>query len=312
MSIEFRTLRGILRAVNGVDLTVGQAEVLAIVGETGCGKSVTARALTGLLDRNAEMKTGEILLAGRQLANLNAGEWRRIRGKAIGMVFQDPLTSFDPVYPVGVQFMEYLRAYEKISTKQARSMILDALATVRLGDPERVCSSLPSQLSGGMRQRVMIAMATILHPLLLIADEPTTSLDVTVQAGILRELQRLKQTEGCAMIVITHDLGVVAELADRVAVMYAGRIVETGSVFDIFHRPAHPYTTALLRSFRELTEDGYLKAIPGELPDPVRLPPGCSFAPRCCCAEALCHEKPPRTVSHSDGRTVSCCCPLST
>lgn len=301
-----------MRAVNGVDLAVREAEVLAIVGETGCGKSVTARAIMGLLDRSAQIEKGEIILQGRHLLKLDEGEWRRIRGKEVSMVFQDPLTSFDPVYPVGAQFMEYLRTHQGISRRQAKTMILDALAVVRLAEPERVYNSLPSQLSGGMRQRAMIAMATVLHPLLLIADEPTTSLDVTVQAGIIRELQRLQQAAGCAMIVITHDLGVVAELADRVAVMYAGRIVETGTVFDIFHRPAHPYTSALLNSFRELTEDGYLRAIPGELPDPVRLPPGCSFAPRCCCAENHCHEKPPETIGHSDGRTISCCRPLNT
>ncbi|MCL6635965.1 MAG: ABC transporter ATP-binding protein [Peptococcaceae bacterium] len=310
LSVVFRTPGGVVRAVRDVSFAMEKGRVLAVVGESGCGKSVTARSVMGLLEEPGEITGGQVSLEGVDLLSLPEREKRKIMGSRVSMVFQDPLTSFDPVFTIGAQFMEVFAAHRRLPRPEARRQVLKMLAAVRLQDPERVFRSYPFQLSGGMRQRVMIAMAMALKPALLIADEPTTALDVTVQAGIIGELRKLKRATGCALLIITHDLGVVAEIADDVLVMYAGRVVEKGSVDDIFYRPAHPYTAALLRSFYGAEEKGYLFSISGQPPDLRDLPPGCSFAPRCPSVQALCLEKEPDPVGAGRNRGASCWYPL--
>lgn len=312
LNTSYFTAAGEIKAVRDVSFSLYAGEILAVVGESGCGKSVTARSLLRLIDSPGCIKSGRVFLNGVNLLNLTENELRRRRGTEISMVFQDPMTSFDPVYTVGQQLTEALLAHEKIPRREAIRRALQMLAAVSLHDPERVFGSYPFQLSGGMRQRVMIAAALAMKPKVLIADEPTTALDVTVQSGILAELQRLNRETGCALILITHDLGVVAELADRVAVMYAGRIVETGGVYEIFDNARHPYARALLSSINPTREDGWLTTIPGQPPDLARLPAGCSFAVRCPAASGRCRhcepslypasERPPAASEHQ----VSC------
>jgi ABC-type dipeptide/oligopeptide/nickel transport system ATPase component len=245
---RFRTRHGEVRAVNGVSFEIAPGETLGLVGESGCGKTVTALSLVGLIDPPGEIYSGEVLLDEQNLLELNRKELREIRGKEIAFVFQDPLSSLNPVLSIGTQLTETIIAHERVTRDAARLRAVDLLDRVGLPGPEKLLHRYPFQLSGGMRQRVMIAMALSLHPRILIADEPTTALDVTVQAQILAEMRRLKREFGTAILLITHDLGVVAELADSVAVMYAGSIVEMGSIQDIFERPGHPYTRALLKS----------------------------------------------------------------
>ncbi|KNZ71116.1 oligopeptide/dipeptide ABC transporter ATPase [Thermincola ferriacetica] len=306
LSTSFLTAIGEIKAVRDVSFSLYKGEVLAVVGESGCGKSVTARSVLRLIEPPGYIKSGQVLLNGVNLLNLSENEMRRIRGAEISMVFQDPMTSFDPVYTVGQQFTEALLAHKRISRYEAKQKALHMLSAVSLREPERVFKSYPFQLSGGMRQRVMIAIALAMDPQVLIADEPTTALDVTVQSGILTELRRLNKETGCAIILITHDLGVVAELADRVAVMYAGRIVETGSVYDIFDHAQHPYTRALLASINPAKEDGWLITIPSQPPDMAGLPPGCSFAGRCPEASGLCVHSEPKLYPETSEHRVSC------
>ncbi|PKM48079.1 MAG: methionine ABC transporter ATP-binding protein [Firmicutes bacterium HGW-Firmicutes-8] len=306
LSTSFLTAAGEIKAVREVSFSLFAGQVLAVVGESGCGKSVTARSLLRLIDPPGYIKNGWVLLNGVNLLNLTEGEMRRLRGTEISMVFQDPMTSFDPVYTVGRQFTEALMAHEKISQQEAKQQALQMLSKVSLQDLERVFNSYPFQLSGGMRQRVMIAIALAMKPKVLIADEPTTALDVTVQSGILAELKRLNKETGSALLLITHDLGVVAELADRVAIMYAGRIVEIGSVYDIFDHAQHPYTRALLTSINPIQEDGGLTAIPGQPPDMANVPPGCPFSPRCPEALRQCRQKEPEQYIIAGEHWVSC------
>ena len=275
--------KGAVRLVEDVSLFVSAGETLAVVGESGSGKTVTFTSALGLLPKPGRVIAGQALLEGENLLTLPPAELRRRRGARIGMVFQDPLTGLNPVFTVGEQIIEVLRAHLPISRGAARERAVALLARVQIPDPARRVDDYPHQFSGGMRQRVLIAMAIALGPRVLIADEPTTALDVTVQAQVLDLLGDLRAAEGMGMVLITHDLGVVARQADRVAVMYAGRVVETGTVAEVFAAPRHPYTIALFRSIPELDAPTGTKLSPiaGNPPEPARRPPGCAFAPRC-------------------------------
>lgn len=286
LQTHFPTRAGLVRAVDGVSFYIDRGELLGLVGESGCGKSITALSIMRLISPPGKIVGGEIIFDGRNLLKLSDSEMRAIRGDDIAMIFQDPMTSLNPVFTVGEQIAEALRLHRKLSRKAAREGAIEAMREVSIPDPARRISDYPHQLSGGMRQRVMIAMALACDPKLLIADEPTTALDVTIQAQILELLNELRKNRELAVLLITHDLGVVAEVADRVAVMYTGRIVEESPVEELFARPRHPYTEGLLRSVPKLTSAAVAKAerletIEGTVPSPTNLPPGCHFAPRC-------------------------------
>lgn len=309
LSTRFRTKYGEVRAVDGVSFELAPGETLGLVGESGCGKTVTALSLVGLIDPPGEIYSGEVVLDGQNLLELNRKQLRKIRGKEIGYVFQDPLSSLNPVLSIGTQLTETIMAHEKATKESARQRAVDLLGRVGLPDPEKLLGRYPFQLSGGMRQRVMIAMALSLHPRILIADEPTTALDVTVQAQILAELRRLKREFGTAIILITHDLGVVAELADKVAVMYAGSIVEMGIISDIFERPGHPYTRALLKSVPRLSQSSdFLEPVKGQPPSLLNLPDCCPFLPRCPQAKSVCGEGKPQLQVLDHHHLVACYC----
>jgi len=283
---HFPTRSGLVRAVDGVSFEIDRGELLGLVGESGCGKSITALSIMRLITPPGKIVAGEILFEGQDLLKLSDQQMRQIRGDDIAMIFQDPMTSLNPVFTVGEQIAEALRLHRKLSRKDARSAAIEAMEEVAIPDPARRAQDYPHQLSGGMRQRVMIAMALACNPKLLIADEPTTALDVTIQAQILELLNSLRKSRELAILLITHDLGVVAEVADRVAVMYTGRIVEESPVEELFARPKHPYTEGLLRSVPKLTAEdvargGRLETIEGVVPSPTELPPGCHFSPRC-------------------------------
>ncbi len=282
----FQTREGLVRAVDDVSFYLDRGELLGLVGESGCGKSMTALSIMRLIAAPGKIVGGEILFAGRNLLSLSNAAMRDVRGNDIAMIFQDPMTSLNPVFTVGEQIAEALRLHRGLSRKAARKGAVEAMREVSIPDPELRVDDYPHQLSGGMRQRVMIAMALACDPKLLIADEPTTALDVTIQAQILELLNNLRKTRELAVLLITHDLGVVAEVADRVAVMYTGKIVEESPVDELFARPKHPYTEGLLRSVPKLTVRDVAKAerlqtIEGVVPKPTKLPPGCHFAPRC-------------------------------
>ena len=286
LQTHFRTRAGVVRAVDGVSFHLERGELLGLVGESGCGKSVTALSVMRLVAPPGRTVGGEILFDGEDLMGASESRLREIRGDDIAMIFQDPLTSLNPVYTVGEQIAEALRLHRKMNRRQAREAAVEAMREVAIPDPARRADDYPHQLSGGMRQRVMIAMALACGPKLLIADEPTTALDVTIQAQILELLDELRRTRELAVLLITHDLGVVAEVADRVAVMYTGRIVEESPVGELFARPKHPYTEGLLRSVPKLSAKDVQKAerlqsIEGTVPKLTELPPGCHFAPRC-------------------------------
>jgi oligopeptide/dipeptide ABC transporter ATP-binding protein len=286
LQTHFPTRAGLVRAVDGVSFYIDKGELLGLVGESGCGKSITALSIMRLIAPPGKIVGGEISFDGRNLLKLSDSEMRAIRGNDIAMIFQDPMTSLNPVFTVGEQIAEALRLHRKLSRKAARAGAIEAMREVSIPDPSRRINDYPHQLSGGMRQRVMIAMALACDPKLLIADEPTTALDVTIQAQILELLNELRKNRELAVLLITHDLGVVAEVADRVAVMYTGRIVEESPVEELFARPRHPYTEGLLRSVPKLTAATAAKAerletIEGTVPSPTDLPPGCHFAPRC-------------------------------
>ena len=286
LKTHFPTRAGLVRAVDGVSFHLDRGELLGLVGESGCGKSITALSVMRLIAPPGKVVSGEILFDGKDLLKLSDAEMRQMRGDDIGMIFQDPMTSLNPVYTIGEQIAEALRLHQKLSRKQAKLAAIEAMREVAIPDPARRADDYPHQLSGGMRQRVMIAMALACNPRLLIADEPTTALDVTIQAQILELLNDLRKQRELAVLLITHDLGVVAEVADRVAVMYTGRIVEESPVGELFARPKHPYTEGLLRSVPKLTSEYVaknerLETIEGTVPRPTDLPPGCHFAPRC-------------------------------
>ena len=282
---NFFTRAGTITAADDVSFDIKVGSTLALVGESGSGKSVTSLSIMRLVPPPGKIAAGEILFNGRDLMKLDDEQMRRLRGREIAMIFQDPMTSLNPVYTVGDQIAEALELHERLPRRQAWAKTVEMMTRVKIPDAERRARDYPHQLSGGMRQRVMIAMALSCRPKLLIADEPTTALDVTIQAEILELLRSLRDDFNLSMLLITHDLGVVAETADRVAVMYAGRIVEESSAREIFHNPRHPYTEGLLRSVPRLTEEGLklrrLETIEGTVPNLLHLPKGCKFAPRC-------------------------------
>ncbi len=307
LDVTFAARSGDLSVVRGVDLEVGPGEVVALLGESGSGKSVTARAIMGLLDDNASSSSDELWLAGQELTTLDERSRRALRGPVISLVMQDALSALNPVLSIGDQLGELFRVRSKVSRSAAKARAIELLGLVGISAPQRRINDYPHQFSGGMRQRILIAMAIASDPKILIADEPTTALDVTVQAQILDLLNRLREQLGMGILLITHDLGVVMEVADRLVVMYAGRVVESGDADRVLDRPAHPYTVALLRSMPQATGRGApLLAIPGSPPNPALTPPGCSFHPRCPLALPICREERPLSVVPQPGRTAAC------
>ncbi|WP_406856797.1 ABC transporter ATP-binding protein [Alsobacter sp. KACC 23698] len=312
LAVSFGTREGVVKAVDGVSLTVNRGEVLGLVGESGSGKSVTGLAVMGLIDAPGRITAGSIQFEGRELVGLPERELRRLRGRRIAMIFQDPMTTLNPVLRVDTQMIEAIRAHEPVSEKAARDRAAQALARVGIPSPQERLTSYPHQFSGGMRQRVAIAIALLHGPSLLVADEPTTALDVTIQAQILAEVQQLCAETGTALVWITHDLAVVAGLADRVAVMYAGRIVEVGPVDPVLDAPRHPYTAGLIGSVPSRNRRGSpLAQIPGMTPSLANLPPGCAFAPRCPRADAACRVEAPPLFSEPGERAFRCIHPLA-
>jgi oligopeptide transport system ATP-binding protein len=308
LHIEFHTRDGVVKAVNGADYTVGARETLAVLGESGSGKSVTAQAIMGILDMPpGRIPRGEILFRGQDMLTMPGEERRKLRGRKIAMIFQDALSSLNPVLSVGYQLGEMFRVHEGLSKKEARARAIELMERVRIPAAGERVDDYPHQFSGGMRQRIMIAMALALEPDLIIADEPTTALDVTVQAQVMDLLAELQREYRMGLILITHDLGVVADVADKIAVMYAGRIVETAPVHELYKRPAHPYTRGLLDSIPRLDQKGReLYAIRGLPPSMAHVPSGCAFNPRCPKARDLCRtEVPPLyRVTEQDGTTL--------
>ena len=311
---EFRTIDGIVRAVDGVSFALGAGETLGIVGESGCGKSVTALSILRLIDTRAgRITAGSVRFEGRELVGLDEAKMRGIRGHHISMIFQEPMTSLNPVLTIGTQIAENASRHLGLDKKAARARALEMLELVRIADARRRLDEYPHQLSGGMRQRVMIAIALACNPKVLIADEPTTALDVTIQAQILELLAEIKQRLGTAIILITHDLGVVAETCDRVIVMYAGRMAEAAPVADLFQRPLHPYTRGLMRAIPRLDLEAEvagrrprLAEITGLVPSLTHEIPGCAFAPRCGLATEHCRIERPPLIDAGGGHHVAC------
>lgn len=307
LSVEFRTRHGRVRALNGVTFEVQLGEIFGLVGETGCGKTITGLSILQLLPRSATITSGVISFDGTDLLRLSEKEMRQVRGGQIAMIFQDPSTSLNPVFTIGSQIERVIRDHMGYSSKQAHLRACEMLTAVGLPDVERILASYPHQLSGGMQQRVMIAMALSCRPRLLIADEPTTALDVTIQAQILMLLRELQRKFHVAIILITHNLGVVAHTCDRLAVLYAGRVVETGSTRAIFESPQHPYTRGLMNAVPRTGSRGHaLMAIPGNVPADVSRLQGCAFAPRCSHAFERCHSEPPPLYSIEPTHQSAC------
>ena len=308
LKTTFMTTAGLVRAVDGVSWDVAEGETVALVGESGCGKSVSALSIMRLVAEPAgRIEAGEIIYKGRDLLKLSEAEMRHVRGREIAMVFQEPMTSLNPVLSIGRQLTEGLEIHMNLGPEQARARAVELLGMVGIPDPARRLAQYPHHFSGGMRQRMMIAMALACNPSLILADEPTTALDVTIQAQILELMRDLARRLGVAMLIITHNLGVVARYADRVNVMYAGRIIEQAAAREIYASPRHPYTLGLLRSVPRLDEPrrARLDPIQGQPPDLTRLPPGCSFAPRCAYRVERCGEAPP-LVDVGPGHTSAC------
>ena len=305
---SFFTDSGIVKAVNGVNLDVPRGKITGLVGESGCGKSMTAKSVMGLVRSPGRIESGSILLDGKELVELREKELRKLCGEEVSMIFQEPMTSLNPVIRVGKQVEEALRVHGGVSSHaEAKKQVVEMFQEVGIPEPEQRYSSYPHELSGGLRQRVMIAMAMIRHPKLLIADEPTTALDVTVEAQILRLMKHLCEVNGMSVLIITHNMGVVAEICDEVYVMYAGRIVEKASVFSMFDNTAHPYTQGLLASIPGLRENPeYLHTISGVVPNLKRLPSGCAFHPRCDRAFSRCSEELPGLYPVGEGHLCSC------
>ncbi|MCB8822183.1 ABC transporter ATP-binding protein [Microvirga rosea] len=294
LQTHFPTEKGIVKAVDGVSFEVGRGEVLGLVGESGSGKSITGFSILGLVDPPGKVVGGRILFQGRDLVGLPPHEMRKLRGHKIAMIFQDPMMTLNPVLSIGTQMVETVLAHENVSVKEARARARDTLGMVGIPSPEERLSAYPHQFSGGMRQRVAIAIALLHRPDLIIADEPTTALDVTIQSQILAQIQALSRDLGMALVWISHDLGVVAGLAHRIAVMYAGRVVESGPTDHVLDYPVHPYTIGLLQSVAANAPRGApLRAIPGMAPSPLNRPSGCAFRTRCSFATPICENEPP-------------------
>ena len=305
--VEFHTDDGVVQAVNGLDLSIGVGETLGLVGETGAGKTTTALAIMGLIDcPPGRLPSGEIYYKERSLLDMKENDLLSIRGEEISMIFQDPMTALNPSMPVVDQISETIQYHQKVSAKEAEQLAIKMLRTVRI-DPERA-RDFPNQFSGGMKQRIVIAIALACNPSLLIADEPTTALDVTIQAQVLEMMKDLRREFNTSMIMITHDFGIVAEICDKVAIMYAGEILEHGTIDDIFDSARHPYTIGLFGAIPDLDrETEFLHQIEGLMPDPMDLPTGCPFSPRCTYAEDVCHmEKPGKTILPGEDHAVKC------
>ncbi len=307
----FETEDGLVKAVGGIDLIIRRGQTLGLVGESGCGKSVTALSIMRLIPQPpGRIVDGEIHFEGQDLTCLSEADMRRIRGNAISMIFQEPMTSLNPIHRAGTQIIEAIRLHQGVSRKEAMRRTVEMFTKVGIADPDQRIHSYPYELSGGLRQRVMIAMALSCHPKLIIADEPTTALDVTIQAQILKLMNRLKEDFAVSVMLITHDLGVVAEMAEQVAVMYAGRIVEWARVSPIFADPKHPYTQGLMASIPKIDQpvppDRKLKAIPGMVPSLYNLPPGCTFQDRCDRVHDRCRIEEPPLIDVDSGQLVRC------
>ena len=280
--VEFPNRRGTLRAIDGISFDIAPGEILGVVGESGAGKSLTGASIIGLLEPPGRIASGEVMLEGQRIDNLNNDQLRHIRGRKIGAIFQDPLTSLNPLYSVGRQLTETIQAHLPVSNADARKRAIDLLKDTGIPAAEQRIDHYPHQFSGGMRQRVVIALALAAEPKLIVADEPTTALDVSIQAQIISLLKSICKNRGAAVMLITHDMGVIAETCDRVAVMYAGRIVEVGPVHEVINHPAHPYTAGLMASIPDITQDReYLNQIDGAMPRLNAIPAGCAFNPRC-------------------------------
>ncbi len=306
--IHFSAYKSVVKAIQGVSLTMCKGETLGLVGESGCGKSVTASSIMQLIPcPPGRIVSGEIWFEGENILAKSDNEMRQIRGKTISMIFQDPMTALNPVFTVGDQIVTIIRLHQKVGKKEAMVRAAEMLSLVGLSDPAATLKKYPHEMSGGMSQRAMIAMALSCRPSLLIADEPTTALDVTVQAQILYLMRNLKKEIDTSIMLITHDLGVIAKMCENVAVMYAGRIVEYGSLYHIFKDPRHPYTQGLLSSTLKLGEKkDRLEIIEGTVPDLSKLPPGCLFNPRCSQAKAICTSEIPGTVEIEKGHVMAC------
>ena len=315
LDLRFASDRGELHALHGVSLTVNEGEIVGLVGESGCGKSITAAAVLGLLPMPpARIAGGRIVYNGEDLLTLSDRAMRRIRGPEIAMIFQEPMTALNPVFTIGSQMSDVLCRHQRLSRRAARLKAIDWLNRVGIADAGARVDAYPHQLSGGMRQRVMIAMALSCRPRLLIADEPTTALDVTIQAQVLELMRTLVREEGVAMLLITHDLGVVAETCDRVHVMYCGRVVEQASTRALFAAPRHPYTRGLLECLPRIdgaAVGGRLPTIPGTVPELSKLPPGCAFAPRCPRVQADCEQAPPPVRALQADHLAACLHPVA-
>ncbi|RXT04293.1 ABC transporter ATP-binding protein [Ammoniphilus sp. CFH 90114] len=306
LKTTFKQSRSSITVVDGVDFTLEPGETLGIVGESGCGKSVTSLSIMRLLGKNA-VTDGTIAFEGKNLLALSEKEMKKVRGNRVAMIFQEPMTSLNPLHSVGKQISEPLRNHLGLSKAQAKERTIQLLNAVGIPRADEIFSSYPHQLSGGMRQRVMIAMAMACQPKLIIADEPTTALDVTIQAQILELMKKLKKDNGTSIVMITHDLGVVAEMCERVIVMYAGQVVEEADIRTLFRSPKHPYTIGLMKSMPDFTEDqDRLQAIPGTVPLLSDLPKGCRFAPRCEWATDRCHQAAPELISVTEQHRVRC------
>ena len=306
LSASFFTGRGEIKAVNDVSITVPRRSIVGIVGESGCGKSMTARSIMRLLKYPGEIVGGSIKLMGKELLALSEAEMANVRGEEISMIFQEPMTSLNPVMKVGKQVREAILLHRKISKKEAKEEVLRIFEKVGISEPEKRYNCYPHELSGGLRQRVMIAMAMICRPKLLIADEPTTALDVTVEAQILELMKNLRDTVDTSIVLISHNLGVVAEICDYVYVMYAGQIVEQGDTFTLFDNPRHPYTKGLMAAVRSLeNKNAVLETIPGTVPNLLELPEGCAFAPRCNQCSERCRRNQ-KFVEAGNGHMVRC------
>ncbi len=306
LRVEFATRRGTLTAIDDVSLSIAPGEVLGVVGESGAGKSITGTAIIGLLEPPGRIAAGEILLEGERIDNLPAEAMRKIRGRRIGAIFQDPLTSLNPLYTVGRQIIETIQTHLPLDATQARERAIELLKEVGIPAAERRIDHYPHQFSGGMRQRVVIALALCANPRLIIADEPTTALDVSIQAQIITLLKKLCREHGTAVMLVTHDMGVIAETADRVAVMYAGRLVEVGPVQDVIHKPQHPYTAGLMGSIPAIGQEvERLPQIEGSMPRLTAIPAGCAFNPRCPKAFDRCRAERPELMAA--GSTQAAC-----
>ena len=303
----FKTMDGIVKAVDGVDMAIAPGKTLGVVGESGCGKSVTSLSIMRLVDLPGWIAGGAIRFDGKDLVKLSEEQMRHIRGNKISMIFQEPMTSLNPVFTVGNQVGEAIRVHRKVSKKEAENRVVELFRMVGIPSPDRRVHDYPHNMSGGMRQRVMIAMALALQPSLLIADEPTTALDVTIQAQILELIKDLRTKVNTAVLLITHDIGVVAEMADEVIVMYTGKVVEQGDVVSVLRSPKHPYTVGLLNSIPSLGQKNTrLNVIPGTVPSPLNLPKGCTFAPRCPHVMGICHEQEPPLKTLEGGVKAKC------